>query len=59
MTGVDLATKLREMGEKRPFVLVSAWPSPSNEKLREINAAFLPKPFDFPDVVRTIQMLAA
>ena len=58
MTGVDLATKLREMGEERPFVLVSAWP-PSNEKLREINAVFLPKPFDFPDVVRTIQQLAS
>lgn len=58
MTGLDLAIKLRELGEKRPFVLVSAWPPPTNEKLKEINAVFLPKPFDFPDVVRTIQQLA-
>jgi DNA-binding response OmpR family regulator len=57
MTGVDLAGKLREKGEKRPFVLVSAWPSPSKEKLQEIGAVFLPKPFDFPDVVQTIQKL--
>ncbi|MFZ0545740.1 MAG: response regulator [Candidatus Promineifilaceae bacterium] len=58
MTGVELAGELRERGEKRPFVLVSAWPSPTKEKLNEINALFLPKPFDFPDVVQTIQKLA-
>ena len=55
MTGIELAAKLRAMGEKRPFVLVSAWPRPSSDELRAIDAAFLPKPFDFPDVVRTIQ----
>jgi DNA-binding response OmpR family regulator len=57
MTGVDLAGELRNRGEDRPFVLVSAWPSPSKEKLAEIRADFLPKPFDFPDVVQTIQKL--
>jgi DNA-binding NtrC family response regulator len=57
MTGVDLAAELRARGEKRPFVLVSAWPSPAREKLEEIGAIFLPKPFDFPDVVHTIQRL--
>lgn len=57
MTGVDLAGELRGRGEKRPFVLVSAWPPPSREKLAEIQAHFLPKPFDFPDVVHTIQEL--
>lgn len=57
MTGVDLAGELRSRGENRPFVLVSAWPSPSKEKLAEIRADFLPKPFDFPDVVQTIQKL--
>jgi DNA-binding response OmpR family regulator len=58
MTGMDLAGKLREQGEKRPFVLVSAWPAPSQETLNKIGAEFLPKPFDFPDVVQTIQKLA-
>ena len=58
MTGVELATVLRERGEKRPFVLVSAWPRPKAETLKELNAAFLPKPFDFPDVVATIQKLS-
>ncbi|MCL4263217.1 MAG: response regulator [Anaerolineae bacterium] len=58
MTGVELATELRRRGEIRPFVLVSAWPRPSDETLNQVNAAFLPKPFDFPDVVETIQNLA-
>ena len=57
MTGIELAAKLRELGEKRPFVLVSAWPRPSSEELDAIDATFLPKPFDFPDVVATIQNL--
>ena len=41
-----------------PFVLVSAWPSPPQEELNAIDATFLPKPFDFPDVIRTIQTLS-
>jgi CheY-like chemotaxis protein len=57
MTGLELAKKLRERGEKRPFVLVSAWPAPSPESLDKIGAKFLPKPFDFPDVIQTIQKL--
>jgi FixJ family two-component response regulator len=57
MTGVDLAGELRRRGEKRPFVLVSAWPPPARETLEAIQASFLPKPFDFPDVVQTIQRL--
>lgn len=55
--GVELAAELREMGETRPFVLVSAWPAPPDSKLKEIGAKFLPKPFDFADVVKTIQDL--
>ncbi len=57
MTGLELAAKLREQGEDRPLVLVSAWPKPSDEKLKAIDAAFLPKPFDFSDVVQTIREL--
>ena len=57
MTGLELAGKLRELGEERPFVLVSAWPSPAAADLEKIGAVFLPKPFDFPDVIQTIQKL--
>lgn len=58
MTGIELATKLREDGEKRPLLLVSAWPSPSEQKLADLRAHFLPKPFDFTQMVQTIQTLA-
>ncbi len=57
MTGLELANKLRERGEERPFVLISAWPTPSASELEKIGAVFLPKPFDFPDVIQTIQKL--
>lgn len=57
MTGLELAKELRKRGEERPFVLVSAWPAPSEKELESINAQFLPKPFDFPDVIQTIQQL--
>lgn len=57
MTGIELAQELRQRGEKRPFVLVSAWPKPEEAVLDEIGAEFLPKPFDFPDVISTIQRL--
>lgn len=57
MTGLDLARELRARGEQRPFVLVSAWPSPPKNELEAIQARFLPKPFDFPDVIQTIQDL--
>ncbi len=57
MTGLELAQELRQRGETRPFVLVSAWPAPSEKELAAIQARFLPKPFDFPDVIRTIQDL--
>ena len=58
MTGLELATILRERGEERPFVLVSAWPRPEAKILNTLRAEFLPKPFDFPDVVATIQKLS-
>ena len=57
MTGLELAHSLREKGEERPMVLVSAWPRPPQEELDAIRARFLPKPFDFSDVVQTIRTL--
>lgn len=58
MTGLDLANELRSRGEARPLVMVSAWPAPTNQELEKIQAVFLPKPFDFPDVIQTIQDLS-
>ena len=58
MTGMELAAELRARGEKRPIVLVSAWPAPTRDQLDKIGAKFLPKLFAFPDVVQTVQRLA-
>ena len=57
MTGLELAQQLRERGEERPLVLVSAWPRPPQAELDAIDAEFLAKPFDFADVVQKIREL--
>lgn len=59
MTGLELAAEVRARGEARPLVLVSAWPAPTTAELNKLQALFLSKPFDFPDVIKTIQRLTA
>ncbi len=59
MTGIELAKEIRHRGETRPLLLVSAWPSPDKMDLESINAYFLPKPFNFGDIVSTIQNAVA
>ena len=57
LTGLELARHLRKNGEARPIVIVSAYNRPDSEVLEEIRAVFQPKPFDFDEIVRTIQSL--
>ena len=57
LTGLELAKRLRQQGEKRPVVVVSAFNRPSDSVLEEIGATFRPKPFDFEDIVQTIYSL--
>jgi DNA-binding response OmpR family regulator len=57
LTGLELASRLRQQGEKRPIVIVSAFNRPSDSVLEEIGATFRPKPFDFEDIVQTIYSL--
>ncbi len=59
INGMELAGKLRDKGEKRPFVIVSAWPRPPQSELDAIKAKFLPKPFNFPNVIQTVKTLKA
>jgi DNA-binding response OmpR family regulator len=47
LTGLELAKRLRDQGEKRPIVIVSAFNRPDQSVLDEIGAIFQPKPFDF------------
>jgi DNA-binding response OmpR family regulator len=57
MTGLELAEKLRTVGEKRPILIVSAYQPPPRSQLDELNAHFMPKPFDFAGIVNKIQDL--
>jgi len=57
LTGLELAKRLRDQGEKRPIVIVSAFNRPDQSVLDEIGAIFQPKPFDFQAIVHTIQTL--
>ena len=57
LTGLELAKRLRAGGEARPIVIVSAYNRPDGDVLEEIRAAFQPKPFDFDEIVHTIQSL--
>ena len=57
LTGLALAKRLREQSEQRPILIVSAYNRPNSAELDEIGAAFQPKPFDFEEIVRTIQAL--
>lgn len=57
MTGLELAKKLREGGESRPILIVSAYQPPPRAQLNELDAHFMPKPFDFAGIVNKIQQL--
>jgi DNA-binding response OmpR family regulator len=57
LTGLELAKELRQKGEARPIVIVSAYNRPDDSMLDELHASFQPKPFDFGEIVRTIQSL--
>jgi DNA-binding response OmpR family regulator len=57
MTGLELARRLREAGDHRPFVIVSAYHPPDPKLLSRLGARFMPKPFDFAAIVALIEEL--
>lgn len=59
ITGLELAERLRKLGEERPILIVSAYQPPARKQLEELKAAFMPKPFDFAGIVKKIQDLVA
>ena len=58
MSGLELAAELRERGEQRPILIVSAYQPPPRAQLKDLDAHFMPKPFDFAGIVAKIQELA-
>jgi DNA-binding response OmpR family regulator len=59
MSGLELARALRDAGEKRPILIVSAYRPPSPQELHDLDAAFMPKPFDFAGIVSKLQALVS
>jgi FixJ family two-component response regulator len=57
MTGLELAARLREDGDERPVVAVSAWPQPDNEDLARINIEFVRKPFLFGELEEVVKRM--
>jgi DNA-binding response OmpR family regulator len=57
MTGLELAASLRQAGEQRPILIVSAYQPPAKAELNALNAHFMPKPFDFNNIANKIQSL--
>jgi len=57
MTGLELASRLRDSGESRPILIVSAYQPPPRSQMEELDAHFMPKPFDFPGIYNKIREL--
>ena len=57
MTGLELAARLREDGDERPVVAVSAWPQPNEEDLARINIEFVRKPFLFGELEEVVKRM--
>jgi len=57
MNGLELAAKLRSWGDKRPILIVSAYQPPRERELAALQASFHPKPFNFPALIDTVQLL--
>jgi DNA-binding response OmpR family regulator len=59
MTGLELAQRLRALGDRRPILMVSAYNPPSRSQLRDLDATFHAKPFDFPVLLDICRRLIA
>ena len=58
LTGLELAKKLRDTGENRPIVFLSAYQAPPDTELTALRARFLPKPFDLERLIGVVHELA-
>ena len=57
LSGVDIARRLREMGDARPIALVSAWAPPPHEDLDALNVVYMSKPFNIRELAGRIREL--
>src|SRR5258708_6954819 len=59
LSGLQVARRLRAIGDSRPILMISGAERPSNAELMAIQAMFIPKPFDFDRISDAIKKLAA
>lgn len=57
LNGLELARKLRQQGEQRPIVFLSAYQAPPDDELASLGARFHPKPFDLEKLVGLVHQL--
>jgi DNA-binding response OmpR family regulator len=57
VNGVDLARRLRNQGDKRPFFLLTAGENPNPNALQELNLTYMRKPPEFPKLAEIILAL--
>ncbi len=55
--GVDIARMLREMGDTRPFYLLTNGENPNPQLLKELKLGYMQKPPDFPKLAQMILAL--
>ncbi len=57
VNGIDIARRLREVGDTRPFFLVTAAENPDPALLQSLNITFLRKPLDYQKLAERIRAL--
>jgi DNA-binding response OmpR family regulator len=59
LTGLQVARRLRAMGDSRGLLLISSDDKPPSAELMAVQAVFISKPFDFDKISDTIKKLTA
>jgi DNA-binding response OmpR family regulator len=59
LTGLQVARRLRAMGDSRGLLLISSEDRPPASELMAVQAVFISKPFDFDKISDTIKKLTA
>jgi len=59
LTGLQVARRLRAMGDSRGLLIISSEDKPPTSDLMAVQAVFISKPFDFDKISDTIKKLTA
>jgi two-component system OmpR family response regulator len=59
LNGLQVARRLRALGDSRPILVISSEDRPTNSELMAIQAMFISKPFDFDRIAEAVKKFAA